>query len=104
MKKFIDRENMDHPMRTRLWLLGVLSVGMLIIAALAPPLPQPEEYHQFADQREYFGIPNFFNAASNVGFLLVGAAGVLFIIYSGRDRLSRIFVEPSESWPYLVPL
>lgn len=102
MKKFIDKENMDHPMRTRLWRLGVLSVGMLIIAGLAPPLPQPEEYHQFADQREYFGIPNFFNAASNVGFLLVGAAGVLFIIYSGRNRVDRIFVEPRESWLYIV--
>ena len=27
---------------------------------------------------------------------------MLFIIYSGRDRLGRIFVEPCERWPYLV--
>ena len=89
-------------MHTRLWLLGILSVGMLIIAGLAPPLLQPEEYHQIADQREYFGIPNFFNVVSNVGFLLVGAAGVLFIMYSGGNGVRRIFVEPRESWPYLV--
>jgi hypothetical protein len=99
---FIGEENMGHRMRSRLWLLGVLSVGVLLIAVLAPPVPQPEEYHQFADQREYFGIPNFFNVISNVAFLLVGMAGVLFVTHSGRARVGTTFVEPRERAPYLV--
>lgn len=89
-------------MRIRVWLLGVLSVGMLLIAGLAPPIPQPQEYHQFAGQREYFGIPNFFNVVSNVAFVLVGMAGILFLTRSGRARVGTTFVEPRECWPYLV--
>jgi hypothetical protein len=99
---FIDEENMNRRTRSRLWLLGVLSVAMLIIAGLAPPVPQPVEYHQFADQREYFGIPNFFNVISNVAFLLVGVTGVLFLTRSGRARVGTTFIEPGERAPYLV--
>jgi hypothetical protein len=99
---FIDEENMNRRTRSRLWLLGVLSVAMLSIAGLAPPVPQPVEYHQFADQREYFGIPNFFNVISNVAFLLVGVTGVLFLTRSGRARVGTTFIEPGERAPYLV--
>jgi hypothetical protein len=43
---------------------------------MLPPLPQDPAYHQFADRRELFGIPNFFNIATNLAFLLVGVAGI----------------------------
>ena len=43
---------------------------------LLPPIPQDQSYHQFADQRAIFGIPNFWNVASNLPFLAVGAAGL----------------------------
>ena len=99
---FIDEENLGRRTSTRLWLLGVLSVAMLLVAGLAPPVPQPEEYHQFADQREYFGIPNFFNVVSNVAFLLVGISGVRFLTRSGSARVGTTFIEPSERAPYLV--
>jgi hypothetical protein len=33
-------------------------------------------YHQFANQRELFGIPNFWNVVSNLPFIAVGAAGL----------------------------
>ena len=100
---FIREENTARRRaRFRLWLLGVLSVAMLLIAGLAPSVPQPVEYHQFADQRELFGIPSLFNVVSNVGFLLVGIAGVLFVTRSGRTRRNSAFVDPRERWPYLV--
>lgn len=60
--------------QTRLWSLGVVSAVMVLAAAFSPPIPQPQEYHQFADQRMLLGIPNFLNVVSNVPFLLVGAA------------------------------
>ncbi len=88
--------------RWRLWLLCVLSVGMLLLAALVPPIPQPLEYHQFADQRTYFGIPNFFNVVSNGAFLLVGMAGLGFLLRSGGTHAAHAFVAPPERWPYLV--
>jgi hypothetical protein len=43
---------------------------------LLPPIPQDQSYHQFADQRTIFGIPNFWNVVSNLPFLAVGAAGL----------------------------
>jgi hypothetical protein len=100
---FIREENTSRRRaRFRLWLLGVLSVAMLLIAGLAPPVSQPVEYHQFADQREFFGIPHLFNVVSNVGFLLVGMAGMLCLTRSGRTRTNIAFVDPRERWPYLV--
>jgi Ceramidase len=42
-----------------------------------PPLLQDQSYHQFADQRELFGIPNFWNVISNLPFIAVGAIGLL---------------------------
>src|ERR1700741_4982916 len=59
----------------------VLSLyGLMIISLVAllplPPLLQDQAYHQFADQRELFGIPNFWNVVSNLPFVAVGAVGL----------------------------
>ena len=53
--------------------LMAVSLGGLL---LLPPIPQDQSYHQFADQRTVFGIPNFWNVVSNLPFLAVGAAGL----------------------------
>jgi Ceramidase len=53
--------------------LMVISLGGLL---LLPPIPQDQAYHQFADQRTIFGVPNFWNVVSNLPFLAVGAAGL----------------------------
>src|SRR5262245_5692177 len=53
-------------------LAAVSLAGLLLI----PPIPQPQHYHQFADQRAFFGIPNFLNVVSNLPFILVGALGL----------------------------
>jgi len=43
---------------------------------LLPPIPQDQSYHQFADQRAIFDVPNCWNVVSNLPFLAVGAAGL----------------------------
>lgn len=91
---------MNH--RTRLWLLGVLAVAMLLAAAIMPPIPQPAEYHQFADRRSYFGIPNFFDVISNIVFLFVGMAGLIFLLLPHGLPARRAFVALPERWPYLI--
>ena len=55
-------------------LVGLMaaSLGGLLLLS---PIPQDQSYHQFADQRTIFGIPNFWNVVSNIPFLAVGAAG-----------------------------
>ena len=89
-------------MRSRLWWLGILSAGMFLIAAMVPPIPQPQAYHQFADARGFFGIPNFCDVTSGVAFLFVGAAGLRFVLDPCGWRAVGAFVEPSERWPYLI--
>jgi hypothetical protein len=61
--------------------LSVVALSGLMAASLAgllllPSIPQDQSYHQFADQRTMFGIPNFWNVISNLPFLAVGAAGL----------------------------
>ena len=61
--------------------LPVLAFSSLTVASLAsllllPPIPQDQSYHQFADQRTIFRIPNFWNVSSNLPFLIVGAVGL----------------------------
>jgi len=77
----------------------VVAFTLLAVAAafLLPPLPQPLDYHDFADQRGALGIRNFFDVVSNAAFLLAGLAG-LFVVFSGRAR----FEFPAERWPYAV--
>jgi len=66
-------------------------VVTLVALLPLPPLLQDQSYHQFADQREILGIPNFWNVVSNLPFIAVGAAGLLrfrgepitFVLFAG---------------------
>ena len=62
--------------RPVLVLYGLMIVTLAGLLPL-PPLLQNQNYHQFADQRNLFGIPNFWNVVSNLPFIAVGAAGLL---------------------------
>ncbi|TNF06435.1 MAG: alkaline phytoceramidase [Gammaproteobacteria bacterium] len=46
-----------------------------IFFAATDPIPQPENYNIFSDQRNFFGINNFLNIISGTPFLLIGAVG-----------------------------
>lgn len=53
-------------------------LGSLALVIWLPPIAQELAYHQFADRRSFFGVPNFWDVASSLPFLLVGIAGVAF--------------------------
>jgi len=80
-------------MAKRLQYLIAFTALAVAAAFLLPPMPQPLAYHDFADDRTLFGIPNFLNVVSNVGFLLVGIAGLALVAQprtcfeSGAERL-----------------
>ena len=57
------------------FLYGLMVVTLVALLPL-PPLLQDQNYHQFADQREILSIPNFWNVASNLPFIVVGAIGL----------------------------
>ncbi len=81
----------------RIAVLVALAVVILGALALSPRIPQPQEYHQFADQHALFGVANALNVLSNLAFLLVGAAGLWFL--TGRRG---VFLESAERLPYFI--
>jgi hypothetical protein len=81
--------------RTR-WIV-IFTVACVAAAVFLPAMKQPLDYHDFADHRDAFGVHNFFDVASNIGFLIVGIAGLVLVI-SGRAR----FEFDAERWPYAV--
>lgn len=79
------------------WHVAAFTALCIAAAWLIPPMAQPLEYHDFADQRPMFGIPNFMDVTSNAGFVLVGLAGLAMTL--GR----RIAFEwRFERLPYAV--
>jgi hypothetical protein len=79
-----------HPIR----LLPSAIVSLALIAlAIHGPIAQFADYHHFADQRSWLGIPNALDVVSNLGFAAVGADG-LYCLWSRRnDRAIR------AGWP-----
>ena len=93
------------PRRWRLGLLAALTLAALLAVLALPPIPQPQAYHNFADQRELFGVPHFFNVASNAALVLVGAAGLWFVLAVSRRGKWPDAGVTAQSWqrtPYLV--
>jgi hypothetical protein len=85
--------------RIRLLLIGGVTLAAIIAIALVPRVPQSEAYHSFADQRTLLGVRNLLNVLSNLAFLLVGIAGLLYV---ARPNSQSSFYQPSERVPYLV--
>ncbi|MDP1557495.1 MAG: alkaline phytoceramidase [Nitrosomonas sp.] len=93
---------MNEPQQLRLRIMGVFSVAIMLAAAILPPIPQPQEYHQFADQRIFFGIPNFLNVVSNLPFLVIGIAGLTFLLQWSELLARGTFEKLSECGPYMI--
>ena len=62
---------MSYSLKTVI-LLGITIFSIGAVFYLTEPIPQAPAYHQFADQREFFGVPNFFNVFSNLAFIIIG--------------------------------
>ena len=60
----------------RVIILLVLMAVSLLGLLLLPPITQNQDYHNFADQRTFFGVPNFWNVVSNLPFIAVGVVGL----------------------------
>jgi hypothetical protein len=84
-------------MANRTGILLAFTALSIAAAFLAPALPQPVGYHDFADHREWYGIHNFFDVVSNLGFLLAGVAGLAVAL-----RPETRFEHAVERVPYLV--
>ena len=84
-----------------MWLLVLIAAVVAAIAILLPPIPQPQWYHMFADQRGFLGIPNFNDVVSNFSFAAVGLWGLVFLLRADGTQNRTHFFDPRERWPYL---
>jgi hypothetical protein len=88
--------------QSQYWIFGILSAGMVLIPIFIPPISQSVDYHQFADQRIYFGMPNFFNVVSNIFIFFPGLIGLIWLLRPREFLLHITFIKFSERWPYFI--
>jgi len=81
----------------RLWIVAGVAVAAIVVTVFLPRIPQDPHYHAFADTRTVAGVPNFWNVVSNLGFVIVGLGGLVWIARAGRglarslaDRWERV--------------
>ena len=79
-------------------MLVVFTIAVGAVAVLLPRIPQPQSYHDFADQRSLLGIPNFGDVASNLLFAVSGVWGLSFLF---GQRGTEKFIDPCERWAYV---
>ena len=78
-------------------IVAAFTVVCVLAALLWPAMPQPLDYHAFVDRRAFFGIANFLDVASNIGFVVPGLIGLAITL---RSRTA--FIDPIERLPYVV--
>jgi len=86
--------------RARALVLSLLTAALAGLTWMLPPIPQPPEYHHFADQRACLGLPNCLDTVSNALFFLAGAAGLSFL--AGAPTRQRAFIHQAEALPYAL--
>jgi hypothetical protein len=57
-------------------LAAVAAVSLAGLFLFVPAIPQDQAFHRLADARAIFGIPNFWNVASNIPFFVIGVLGL----------------------------
>ena len=76
-------------------LISALLFSILVFYWLNP-IPQPQSYHRFADQRSWLGMPNTWNVLSNSAIALPGLWG-LFLLYYKKIQ----FNDSRERWLWM---
>ena len=79
-------------------MIAGVTIGLAVAMSFLPQIPQPQWYHDFADKRGLWDIPNLGDVASNIPFAIAGFLGLAFLIKSGE----KSFVDSRERWPFAV--
>lgn len=73
-------------------LLFVSIAAFALVFLLLKPIAQNAHYHSFANEISFFGIPNFANVSSNIGFILVGILGLATFNRQKQYNLIGLFL------------
>jgi predicted membrane channel-forming protein YqfA (hemolysin III family) len=65
-----------------------IAVGLIIVLMFIDPIEQDQRYHNFADQRSFFNIPNFFDVMTNILFFFIGLVGLYYSLIN-KQRFAR---------------
>ncbi|XP_058771815.1 uncharacterized protein LOC131645170 [Vicia villosa] len=68
--------------------LGIALICFTVLMIVTPTIPQSQDYHNFADQRTFFGIPNALDVISNFPFLIIGLIGLVLCHHGNYFKLS----------------
>jgi hypothetical protein len=85
--------------RAGAWILAGFTLAIFVAAVMFPRTPQPQSYHDFADQRAWLGVRNFGDVSSNLLFAVAGVWGLVFL--GSRTGVS-CFLDKRERWPYVA--
>ena len=92
--------------------LAIVAIAAVAGTFLLDPIPQDPAYHAFADRRALFGVPNFWNVATNLPFLAVGALGWAWLRRIASPQLATHYrvlctaialVALGSGWYHLAP-
>ncbi|MDH5657187.1 MAG: hypothetical protein OEZ34_14850 [Spirochaetia bacterium] len=75
--------------------LGTIA-GTFLLVLFLDPIPQDQDYHNFADRRTFFGIPNFFDVVSNLPFFFAGGYG----FYMSAKKTSH-WIQPAWNFCFI---
>ena len=104
------------PTNSLRWLPTAIVLVAVLALVIYGPIPQFANYHHFADDRTWLGIPNAFDVLSNFGFAAVGAYG-LYRIWPRRNDpailagwpgfglflISLVLTAPGSAFYHLAP-
>lgn len=88
--------------RWRIMVLFVLLGGLILIALWVGRIPQPLDYHNFADDRTMVGIPNALNVLSNLPFVIFGAMGLFYMFRMSDEDSRRAFLDRWNRLSYWI--
>jgi hypothetical protein len=79
--------------------LLLFTIITIVLAWLAPRIPQNIAYHDFADKRTLLNVRFFVNSFSNIIFILVGYLGLYACFFPPS---STTFITKEERWPFVA--
>jgi len=79
---------------TRWSTIAAICVAAATFVAFIQPVPQPQAYHQFADQRTFWGIARSMDVLSNIAFLVPGLLGLFYVLKAG------LTLEAGTRWAF----
>jgi hypothetical protein len=88
--------------RTRETLFLLITMFAVAATLAHSPVVQNLGYNHFADNRTFLGIPYFLDVVSNLPYLVIGSAGLIFTFRERTPRFKTAFSEASEAWHYRV--